>query len=28
MENARMPIGKERAKILAKVLNIGYKVIL
>ncbi len=28
MENARMPISKERAKILAKALNIGYKVLL
>lgn len=28
MENARMPIGKERAKILAKALSIGYKVLL
>ena len=28
MENGKRPIGKKRAKILAKVLNVGYKVFL
>ncbi len=28
MENGKRPIGKERAKILAKALNVGYKVFL
>ena len=28
MENGKRPIGKKRAKILAKALNVGYKVFL
>jgi len=28
MENGKRPIGKKRAKVLAKVLNVGYKIFL